>query len=450
MNVWRLQTNTNGGKIAEICLTKHVVAMGWRVDDEASLRQSPSLETYARMAKKMGKRYGDAVLRMAGTQPNDIVWMKYAGQYYFARISEQSRWYYDFSEEAHSTDTTNRLSEVFWHLVDDKSDEASVPGCLSTSFIRGSTYQRINKDGIVEYSQMLYNKVAAESENYRYENPRLYLNEKSFWDLLQPEDAEDLLCMWLYKEKGYVVVPSTNKKATELYECGLIDPNSSNRRHIYIQVKKGCVTIDASGYDKLSGEVYFLSTGGGVINADGKEHRYHVVDSSRIYEFAIDPQNASLVPDGVMRWIKFLGAPRKGIIFDTNRTYSAVNEKDMLEQCRVCAYGAASRYVRSYRKGDYALFYAKGKGVVAIGEVVSDVPKQTENGLYHDVRMIVPQGGNFGKVGEKCLSPGEIKEMLNLEFYWSSTIKRPFLSESQVKKLVEALARKYLCNPPRF
>lgn len=456
MQVWRLQKTTDGGNIAEICLSENVVAMGWSLspDREKKLMQDPRFERYYELGRDDPrlKNYA-SVRRMAvETKEGDVIWMRHEGQYYFARVSKDSRWYYDFSKEAHETDTANRLSNVFWHKASDRADESSVPGCLTTGFIRGSTYQRINKSGINEYSQMLYNMRASEKEGYRYPNPRLSLNERDFWNLLQPDDAEDLLCMWLYRKKGYVVIPSTNKRSTELYECVLVDPAAEDLRHVYVQVKKGNVTIDASRYEKLDGETYFLSTEGRVINAIPGKH--HVVDSRTVYEFAIDQKNAAVIPEGIAYWIRFLTESEnenmdktkaKGIMIDTNRAFSDVNEQEMLSQGRVCAYGDAERYVNCFRKGDYALFYAKGKGVIAIGQVTSDKPGkvETEKGLYHEVKMMVPENGDYSHVDDRYVSAREIKELLQRGFYFASTIKTPFLDLAQVNKLTAALRKKY-------
>ena len=212
------------------------------------------------------------------------------------------------------------------------------------------------------------------------------------------------------------------------------------------------MTIDASAYDKLNGEVYFLTTEGTVINVN--KPNYTVVSSKEIYEFAVDPMNKALIPEGIAYWIKFLTdsenenmdkASVKGIMIDTNLSYSEKNEMEMLSQSRVCAYGDADRYIRSFRKGDYALYYSKGKGIIAIGEVISEEPQEveTEKGLYHDVKMIIPKDMDYSMVNEKYISAREIKDLLNRGFYFASTIKTPFLSEDQVKILMEALKNKY-------
>ena len=73
---------------------------------------------------------------------------------------------------------------------------------------------------------MLYNRVHDSAlDLFNYPDPALSLCEKHFYSLLQPEDVEDLLALWLYDTKGYVCIPSTNKIATPKYECVLVDPN---------------------------------------------------------------------------------------------------------------------------------------------------------------------------------------------------------------------------------
>ena len=455
MQVWRLQTNTDGGDIAEYCKNNDVAAMGWALDEERreKLRLNPTFEYFCELANDCYEGYS-SVKRLANeTEINDIIWMKSAGKYYFGRVTDKSKWEFDFSDEAIKLDATNRLTNIHWNEVDSFSDESSVPGCLTTGFIRGSTFQRINKSGISEYCQMLFNMYYSEKEGFRYEKPAISLNEKDFWNLLQPSDVEDLLCLWLYKEHGYIVIPSTNKKGTELYECILIDPKADEKKHIYIQVKKGDVTIDASKYEKLNGEVYFLTTSGEVINTNNNSN-YNVVKPKTIFDFAIDPVNKAYIPDGISKWIQFLTKAenenmdqsiRKGIMFDTNLSYSDKNEQEMLTQNRVCAYGSSDKYIKSFKKGDYVLFYSKGRGIIAIGEVTSEKHEsvETEEGLYHEVKMIVPQSIDLDHIHDTYISAREIKDLLNRGFYFASTIKTPFLNEKQVAILIDKLKEKY-------
>ena len=100
-----------------------------------------------------------------------------------------------------------------------------------------------------------------------------------------------------------ISVHSIDKKiATQKYECVLVDPNDLNRKHIYIQVKKGDVDLNTDDYSSLNGEVYLLTTEGNVQNAQ-KYSNVKVADPTVIYEFAIN-QNALILwrSNFICRW----------------------------------------------------------------------------------------------------------------------------------------------------
>lgn len=119
------------------------------------------------------------------------------------------------------------------------------------------------------------------------------------------------------------------------------------------------------------------------------------------------------------------------------------NEYEMLSQSKISAYGDASRYIDSFKKGDYALFYSKGRGIIAIGRITSDKVCTAENEKYHEVNLILPKkfSGNVEEL--PSLTPTEIRAALNRNFYWASTIKTPFLDNNQVNILISELAKKY-------
>ena len=91
------------------------------------------------------------------------------------------------------------------------------------------------------------------------------------------------------------------------------------------------------------------------------------------------------------------------------------------------------------------MFYSKGKGIVAIGRIKDDEAKELENeeGLYHDVEMLVPSGYDFSKSEKHYLNAHEISGLLNHGFYYASTMKVPFLDDFEVQRLRKALAEKY-------
>ena len=453
MAVWRLQVNTGGANIASYCIENNVAAMGWSLDQisEADRKKITTFKEYSKYADDLYDKKYDSVKRLYyDVKPGDIIWIRFEGQYYFARVKQESKWI--FQESAVAIDAANQLTNIEWYLASDKGDEESVPGAVSTAFIKGSTLQRIRKSGVEEYSRMLYNNLHDKNKDpYNYPNQDLLLCETHFYSLLQPEDVEDLLALWLYDTKGYVCIPSTNKHSTQKYECVLVDPADFNRKHIYIQVKKGDVLLDASDYAKLPGEVYLLTTEGMVTNADVYKNIY-VVNPTEIYQFATNPYKAHIIPENVLYWVKFLtdventkiaGSECKGIMFDTNRSYSDTNEYEMLAQSKIAAYGDASRYINSFHRGDYVLYYSKGRGIIAVGRIKSDDVVSVDDEKYHEVDLIVPDefDGNVDTL--LSLSPAEIKAVLDRNFYWASTIKTPFLNLDQVDLLIKELKNKY-------
>jgi len=454
MAVWRLQVNTGGANIADYCINNHVAAMGWSLDNlsESERDSIQTFDDYDKFAETTYKNYSSVERLYYEVKENDIIWMRSSskGKYYFGRVKADSKWI--FNRDAIEIDAANQRINIDWYPATDMADEESVPGAVATSFIMGSTLQRIKKSGVEAYSQLLFNRVHDKSRDpYMYPNHDLYLTESHFYSLLQPEDVEDLLALWLYDTKGYVCIPSTNKIATPKYECVLVDPADTNRKHIYIQVKKGNVDLNTDDYSDLNGETYLLTTEG-VVKNDGKYPQIKSVNPSEIFQFAIDPDKAHIIPENVLYWVKFLtdvenerlsNEDCKGIMLDTNLSYSETNEYEMLSQCKITAYGDAKRYINSFSKGDYALFYSKGRGIVAIGRITSDIPTDIDDEKYHKVEFIVPKTFDGDTKSLKSLSPSEIKVALNKNFYWASTIKTPFLSKSQSEVLIGKLEEKY-------
>lgn len=92
----------------------------------------------------------------------------------------------------------------------------------------------------------------------------------------------------------------------------------------------------------------------------------------------------------------------------------------------------------------YALFYSKGRGIIAVGQIVTDTPTEVGDEKNHSVRMIVPENFNGDVKALPALSPNEIKTILKRNFYWASTIKTPFLTGVQVEMLIRELKKKHI------
>ena len=448
MAVWRLQTNTAAGKISDYCISNNVAALGWSLNGipNAERKSIITFEEYCDYADKLYNSY-DSIKRLAEqVKADDLIWIRNKeGKYYIARVTENSKWIFNTSDDAIDHDACNQLTEIYWKEVNSQSDESCVPGAVSTSFIMGSSFQRINKSGIEDYSKLLYNNIT-KTNHY---DIKLELTEKNFYSLLSTDDCEDLLYFWLYKEHGYICVPSSNKNSTPNYECVLINPKDG--KHIYIQVKKGNINIDAENYKDLDGEVWLLTTEGNVINFEKYENdgNMHKADPTILYDFACSEDSDNIVSKSIKMWVEFLGqesnkkikTKNKGIIFDTNKADSSDKEKQMLSKKQIIAWGDAKRYINSFNINDYVLYYSKGKGIIAIGKIKSE-PKEGENSLYCEVEPIVfPE--NISTPDQIYLTPKELQNELNKQFRFASTRKVPFISENETMILVEMLRKKH-------
>jgi hypothetical protein len=292
---------------------------------------------------------------------------------------------------------------------------------------------------VEEFSKLLFNRWKG-----KVVYPvQLELTEKNFYSMLSPSDCEDLLCMWLHQKYGYVCIPSTNKIATPLYECVLIDPQ--NGEHIYIQVKNGNVDIDADDYANLHGATWLLTTGGEIRHAN-KHANIKIADPRELFEFAISDESSNILPPGIKAWILFLEeqeyqnaeSQKKGIIFDTNKTYNRNSQADMFSHNRVSAWGDASRFIDRFSQGDYVLYYEKGRGVIAVGEITSKMSSTEGTEKYQTVSMIVPPDAHCS------IKPRELKELLGKGIYFASTVKVPYLSVDEVYKVIDELKRRKL------
>lgn len=325
-NLWRLQKNTDtSGNVGEYCLKNKVLAMGWSLNDAhiewhwkkakktelvgderntvfEQRNSIKSFDDYSNFLSQYGLYKGrpDSSVNALKYElkENDLVWMRSKGIYYLARVTSESKWVYDSSNEALSLDASNQLINVEWIRV---GDESSVPGAVTTAMIRGRTLQHIWKEGMLEFSQLTFDAI----NGSHYYNAKMEKNSKTFYNLFSTEDSEDLLCMWLYHSFGYVCIPSTNKQSTELYECVLIDPKTG--KHIYPQAKAGSPNLNWNDYihlieEKNDNEVWLFRTSGGVEGYG----RIKVADPETLYNFVGTQEARNILPDSIINWYDYM------------------------------------------------------------------------------------------------------------------------------------------------
>lgn len=325
--IWRLQTNTaskDGEKISGYCLDNKILAMGWSLCDETIeecsknkveiLKQKrDNIKTEKDYEEIFKEVFSDDYKKHNNVNPNirrlqyevkinDLVWMRDNGVYYLGRVGENSQWQYLCDDEALNNDAGNQRTDIEWIKV---GGEDSVAGRICTAFIQGSTLQRINQPGIKKFSQYIYNMLGNSSVKYDFHNTFVEDKQKTFYSFISPTDCEDLLCMWLYKHFGYICIPSTNKKATELYECVLLDPQSDKR--IYIQVKCGKVDLKAKDFIDLNGDV-FLFTSEGNVNLEYNRDNIRQIMPDELFRFAFDKNNRNILPRSILNWVDLINS----------------------------------------------------------------------------------------------------------------------------------------------
>lgn len=141
---------------------------------------------------------------------------------------------------------------------------------------------------------------------------------------------------------------------------------------------------------------------------------------------------------------------RKGIIFDTNKTYSSASTMDMLLGNKVSAYDDVAWLVDSFNRDDYVFFSVKGLGVVAAGKVISDAEKISYRDTverYKIVDFLAPAPNQIphGEENLRTLPWHKVSELLNHKRFWHArTDKRPYLSEEESLILINALRELYV------
>lgn len=328
--VWRLQTRTDskdGKKISKYCLKHKVAALGWSIKDEHINKYNPeaiieiqekrkkikNLDEYYDVIRTYGlyginhKKRLVAVDMLMEVEKGDYIWMRDDGIYYLGYVGDKLRYKYNFRNKALEHDAANQIKGVLWKPI---GDESQVPGAVATAFIRGRTIQRINKSHMFEYAEYAFSGKTLVLENSNEESLK-----QLFYNCLSPSDCEDLVCLYLYDKANYIAIPSTNKIATELYECVLVNP--LNGKLAYPQVKKGNIELKPNDYMELikdhpHKEVY-LFTSEGKIKGDTHIDNIHSISPDELYSWAKEKidGNSFLIPEGIVKWYKLIHSSEK-------------------------------------------------------------------------------------------------------------------------------------------
>lgn len=168
------------------------------------------------------------------------------------------------------------------------------------------------------------------------------------------------------------------------------------------------------------------------LDIDFLPYRFYKIGGDIYFDFFAKPYDFHINPRG-----------RKGILFDTNRSHNEDSVWDMFRNSKISAYGSAARYINSFNKGDYVLYYHKGFGVIGAGIIKTSSVKENpdKNELYHTVNLLTPALKNEKDI--RFITPSELCSLLGKNFYFASTIKSPYLSAEESELIIGKLKEKY-------
>lgn len=168
------------------------------------------------------------------------------------------------------------------------------------------------------------------------------------------------------------------------------------------------------------------------LDIDFLPYRFYKIGGDIYFDFFAKPYDYHINP-----------RDRKGILFDTNRSYDEDSVWDMFAKSKISAYGNASRYINSFNKGDYVLYYHKGWGVIGAGIIKTPTVREdtSKEELYHTVDLLTPAIKDESEI--RNISASDLCELLGKNFYFASTIKSPYLSVEEAEKVIGELKKKY-------
>ena len=253
-------------------------------------------------------------------QAGDFVWIRDKGVYWVTEIPDDPKamFKFDMSEKYIEYDAVAHIGPLKWVRV---GTEEMVPGSVSTAKgrLKGAMQRIDNGDESAPFGNEWYTTTSLIGKlaiNQEQHSPSLKteLSKSQIFNLMVASGLEDLLAMWLFDKYGFIVIPSTNKLSTELYEFVMIDGRSRTDKKIYVQTKNGKVDLYSDNYKGIlrngTHDEVWLLTRSGAIDGDDTSHFVkvtidHVEKHSldELIEFIFDKNNDAILPPLVKKWI---------------------------------------------------------------------------------------------------------------------------------------------------
>lgn len=190
------------------------------------------------------------------------------------------------------------------------------------------------------------------------------------------------------------------------------------------------VVVGSTSDDTVIGAVDYWRAAG--VDIDFLPYRLYKIEGEWYFEFFAKPYDIHINPKD-----------KKGILFDTNKSYDEAAVWDMFAKSKISAYGKAADEVGHFQPGDYVFYYHKGVGVIGAGIVDSGVERDpAKDEGYRSVKLLTPKLQQDSDI--QAISPSELRKIRNGRgFFYAATVKVPYLSADESMRLVNALRERY-------
>ena len=250
MYVFRLHTRPRGGSASmkdtfQYCLDHKIMGVGWQLN---SNKTSATWEEYLSEAETIHGDLKVCKYIKKWVSPGDLVWTRDTeGNYYLAKV--QSGWEYFVTPESIEKDID--IANIFRvDFLPVKID--AVPGKIVACFRPARTFQKIASPSAIEYTKYLWNSISGTNEYAAN-----LATASDIFEMLDDEETEDLVFMYL-QSKGWYIVPNSRKKDTMGYEFLAINPKTGERA--ITQVKTGAASLNPDSYATQKEKVFLFQS----------------------------------------------------------------------------------------------------------------------------------------------------------------------------------------------
>lgn len=250
-SIWRLHIKTaakEGVNPFEFCIKERILGLGWQVSTSDE-NEPLDWDSYCQLAQKShggDRSWWPAVNAIRNNMKmDDLCWSRDSNaNYYLGRVL--SDWSYKATRQHRDADVVN-IRYCDWKKI----ELESVPGPIVSAFQRGRTLQQIHTEK--GYSKFLWNKITDESF---YPDAEEGLD---IFGMLDPEETEDLLFLYL-QEKGWYVVPNSRKGNTLKYEFSIVNPKTGKQGATQVKTGTGTPLNAEEDYDHKDRMVFLFQS----------------------------------------------------------------------------------------------------------------------------------------------------------------------------------------------